>query len=335
MAEELKVIMPDFSSREGIAKLRQMGYAISEFSGTGSFGFHSTVMDEVRKKVFIPRVGSGVSRENVQNVSRQVADILVSSPEGSNFGLYSPKQEYSNLAKILLESTLSGIPVKLVCPVCPDYPEKGYEVGSGVGRTGLRLLNALPGLTSIFSKYGAEVAVDIHIADVEVFDSFLGTRLNISQNEFLKRTGKSIESTAKEIGLRNLGLNVRVGSMLEYFNSLGVNYPLSQLEFARSILSSTNKKVQTTLNSLTQERVKRGDFDSLHLSQDKFLEAAAFELAGYSVLGEAVGGTSIICSPDAQSAVSAYNFLKADPLKVTPTFFIKPERKNKHVDLFN
>ena len=85
------------------------------------------------------------------------------------------------------------------------------------------------------------------------------------------------------------------------------------------------------LKLLVEERFRSEDYQDLGLSSEQeFLEAAAYEMAGYAIYGEVIGSDALICSPDAQSAVPAYNFLKEGKRTISPIAFIKPPRKERH-----
>ncbi len=45
----------------------------------------------------------------------------------------------------------------------------------------------------------------------------------------------------------------------------------------------------------------------------------------------ASGSGELICSPDAKSAIKAYNILKKDPATISPTLYIGGERKTKTI----
>jgi len=69
--------------------------------------------------------------------------------------------------------------------------------------------------------------------------------------------------------------------------------------------------------------MKIGDYQDLGLDGEAKILAAARELAGYGVYGEAIGPRALICSADAVSAVPGYNMFKENRRMVSPVVFIK------------
>lgn len=269
----------------------------------------------------------------------ELAMSLLENPiEGIDFMRNFPLAETCGILELAIESVSCGVDLPIVVPACPDYPESGYELGNGPSRTATMFLNRFSALEKFFLGYGIDVKTEIDIADVEILDPFLGRRLNLKQDEFFARISATQSAVEQEILSQGLVGKVSVCSMLGRFQDLGVDYPVRQQELSSRILSDyssgQNRKVRLTLNALVKERIKIGDYQSLGLSSDsEHLEAAAYELAGYAAYGELIGSDALICSPDAQSAVPGYNFLKKDNSAISPTAFIKPSRR-EHGSLF-
>ena len=221
---------------------------------------------------------------------------MINPPERVDIARHFPLPEYSNLLEILLKHSVSGSPVPIVVPVCPDYPETGYQLGGGAGLTARRLAMPAAG--------------------------------------FFQMTNSTVEEIRKEILLYGFGDSIGVGSMLDYFVSDGVDYASRQEELARQILDHSGRKVKQVIAGLIKERIANEDYQDLQLgTETEFSQAAAYELAGYAAYGELVGSVALICSPDAQSAVPGYNFLKKNNSDISPTALIKPP-KREHGSLF-
>ena len=259
---------------------------------------------------------------------------MINPPERVDIARHFPLPEYSNLLEILLKHSVSGSPVPIVVPVCPDYPETGYQLGGGAGLTARRFLHRFPDLRRLFSSRGFDISVTIQVADVEIFDSVISRRLAMPTAGFFQMTNSTIEEIRKEILLYGFGDSIGVGSMLDYFVSDGVDYASRQEELARQILDHSGRKVKQVIAGLVKERIANEDYQDLQLgTKTEFSQAAACELAGYAAYGELIGADALICSPDAQSAVPGYNFLKKNAAEISPTAFVKPPRR-EHGGLF-
>lgn len=232
------------------------------------------------------------------------------------------------MAALLLKSLSCGEPVPLVVPVCPDYPEDGYELGDGVSRTAQRFLGVLPSLQKLFTDRGFTILAEIDVADVEIFDPIISRRLAMTTDEFFRRTNHTIEAICKEVLCRGLSDSVTVGSMQRRFETSGADYALRQKELVQQLLGHSGRKVRQVREALVKERIASGDYQDLQLATEaEFREAAAYELGGYAVYGELVGSSVLICSPEAQSAIPAYNMLKRHGSHISPTALIKPPRR--------
>ena len=271
------------------------------------------------------------------NDAHMVIDLvtrLLLDPPNIDVARHFPLPEYSNLTKLLLESSSCGTPLSIVVPVCPDYPESGYELGGGASLTARRFLDRFPALQQLFADSDFDISVEIDIADVEILDPIISKRLAMTTDEFFRKTNSTVEEIRKESFRRGLGNSVTVGSMLDRFAAYGVDYSSRQQELADQILAHSGRKVRQVMAGLIKERISNEDYQDLELTtDDKFRQAAAYELAGYAAYGELIGSDALICSPDAQSAVPGYNFLKKNASEISPTAFIKPPRR-EHGSLF-
>lgn len=271
---------------------------------------------------------STLYRHHAQSALGVITELLLSPPEGIEFAEHFPIPEYENLTELLLESGSCGVPFPVTVPVCPDYPESGYELGSGVGLTTRRFLHRLPSLMKMLDDNDLQLSVEIDIADVEILDPILRKRLAMSSNEFTRRMQSTREETRKEILRRGFAHAVTVGFMSDRFAAHGVDYSLRQRELADLLLKHSGKKARRALKLLMEERLRSEDYQDLGLSSEtEFLEAAAYEIAGYAAYGELIGPDALICSPDAASAVPGYNVLKKDNGAISPTAYIKPPRR--------
>lgn len=269
--------------------------------------------------------------------ARAVIDVitkLLLDPPNIDIARHFPLPEYSNLIELLLESSSCGTPLPIVVPVCPDYPESGYELGGGAGLTARRFLHRFPSLQQLFSDRGLDISVEIDVADVEILDPIISKRLAMTKDGFFRRINSTIEEIRQESFRRGLGNSVTVGSMTDRFTECGVDYVSRQQELAAQILGHSGRKVRQVMAGLIKARIANEDYRDLELSTEaEYREAAAYELAGYAAYGELIGADAFICSPDAQSAVPGYNFLKKDNSTISPTAFIKSPRR-EHASLF-
>jgi hypothetical protein len=272
-----------------------------------------------------------------QNDANAVIDVitkLLLDPPNIDIARHFPLPEYSSLTELLLESSSCGTPLPIVVPVCPDYPESGYQLGGGAGLTARRFLHRFPFLRQLFADHGLDVSVEIDVADVEILDPIISKRLAMTKDGFFRRINSTIEEIRKEGFRRGFGNSVTVGSMTDRFTERGVDYTSRQQELAAQILGHSGRKIRQVMAGLVKERIANEDYQDLGVATEtEFREAAAYELAGYAVYGEMIGPDALICSPDAQSAVPGYNFLKKDSSTISPTAFIKPPRR-EHGSLF-
>lgn len=314
--------------------MRQKGFPLGEFSGPISFRRPARVFKDVAQVLVAYAEESVVDEELALATVDTITTFLINPPERVDVARHFPIPEYSNLAELLLKSASSGSSVPIVVPVCPDYPEGGYELGSGSSLTASRFLHRFPSLQQLFSDRGFDISVKIDVADVEIFDPIISKRLAMTADGFFRKTNSTIEEIRKESLRRGLGNSVTVGSMLDRFTAHGVDYVSRQQELAGQLLNHSGRKVKQVMAALIKERIANEDYQDLELTvENEYREAAAYEIAGYAAYGELVGAGALICSPDAESAVPGYNFLKKDSSTISPTAFIKPPRK-EHRGLF-
>ncbi len=260
-----------------------------------------------------------------------LGELLINPPALTEFARYFPKMEYQNLAILISEAVSCGVDVILRVPVCPDYQDGYDKLGSGVGAAAKRFLNVVTNIADVFHHRNINISLAIDVADTEGVDFFLMPRLRVNKDEFFHRVSMTRRAIKEEIETRQIAIPLEIRSMLDEFRQAGIDYGMRQGELSKVFLDQSNKANSQLVDELSKERVRIGDYEDLGLKNEEFREAAAFELAGYALYGELVGADELICSPDAKSAIKAYNILKKDPATISPTLYIGGERKTKTI----
>lgn len=332
-ASELNALFRDFSSPEGIEQLRKRGFKISHFRSTTSFEHERAIFKDIRRLALSHLLHFGPLKNSaVVTVKEILLEFLLNPPSSVDFARHFTKSEFISFAQLAYQTAEREAPFPIVAPVCPDYPEVGYELGSDVSLTAKRFLDVFPSLVQPLERHGCIPSAMIHVADTEIEDRFLSTRLRDSREEFLRKTAVTQDAIQREIRHRSL-TNVVVSSMLGLCEEKGIAYAERQEACVEKILKNPSVKTTKVLDRLVKERTAIGDFQDLGLVAEEYRIAAAYELAGYAVYGDIIGADAFICSPDAESAVPAYNMLKEDKANISPTAFVK-RRKDRSYELF-
>jgi len=245
---------------------------------------------------------------------------LFRPPPGLEFFQRFPKEEARQFNRLMEICRQENRPLPIVCPVCPDYLGH-YRLGDGAGKTAGKALNRVRDLQHFFKDRGLAIFIQIHLADVEALDPLILQLSGETAESFFDKTRQSREVIKQKIGRMDLESVVAVSSMAESFTQAGLDYISLLQENEAKIRVSDSRKVRRTKEALVTERQKLGDFDRLNPAQ---IEAMAItELANYSAYGDLVNGQAVILSPDALSAVPAYNFLRGGEKLFNPTIYVK------------
>lgn len=331
-AEKLDSFLPDFSTFEGLDRLREQGFSIDHFRNPKSFDRERNIFSYIKKYILRQTLQENSTNiGDVQTVVGIVLEFLLKPLSRIDAFTSFPCEEYKNLAKLTLQSVESKQPLLIAVPVCPDYPESGYEMGTGAGITAKRFLNIYPAIVEVFKKFGISIQARIDVADADGIDPFLSQKLGVTRDEFFRRIQHTRQAIQMETETRGLSTEIEVASMLETCAENGFDYVKKQEEYVEELLKLDCGKPAKVFSALISERLRKQDFQLLGLTDEsEYKLAAAYELAGYAAYGETIGNSAVICSPDAQSAIPAYNMLKKDKYKISPVIGIKSGREHKN-----
>ncbi len=323
--------MPNLKSEQDREKLSLSGIRFSEHENALSLQPKNDILNRAIEEALHlvlslePHLGTKCL-DNLSNICEDtcllILDLLQNQLPAIDPLRHYPLDEYSSLARHCIYSRVHGLPLSLVSPVCPDYSER-YQLDQGIGSAAQKLLAVLHDVSILFSKRNFDFHLKIHLADVEAFDPNILKATCETHASFLLK----LEATALKIKeeVRNIGFSdrVEVTSMNAFFEAHEISYSEELKRISELLLTCNKKKVVNTLNQLYLERKKQKDID---LMQEELARSMVVnELAGYTVYGNTVQSNSVILSPDALSALPAYNFLK-HPEDISPVIFIKHKK---------
>ena len=315
---------------EGFDALREAGYSFSPFDSPRQFKKQADILSAAVE------AASGLTDEAeiIRDTVYLVLDGLVAAPQGMEFFQRFPHEEVVQFCRLAVTSRVNQLPIPVACPVCPDYDQSGYKLNSGIGLAMSRVLKQKDNLLDFFSRRNFTVSVDVQVADVEMLEPLILTASGETQSSFLIKTTqtiKAIETMVQQLGLSEI---IKVRSMAAAFAEAGQFYPdLKNMnkEEILNVLAMNGRKIRRAIEALVAERVRLGDYDSI--DPELHCEMAAEELADYATFGDFVAGQAVILSPDALSAMPAYNFLRGREKLINPTIYLKPV-KQKKLDIF-
>jgi len=325
-------MLPDLRTREGFDALREAGYGFSVFDRPQNFKMQAGILE-----LAVKTAGSlSADPEIVSDTAYLVLDSLLAAPRGFEFFPRFPKEEIVQFCRLAVASRLSQMPISVVCPVCPDFTHGlGYKLNDGIDTSGELILANLNTLFEHFNKRGFAIQIDIHLADVEMFDRKVFEFSGATQEEFLTKTNRTIGRMRDVIQSLGFERTVTVGSMMEIMAASNFNYVNIKATNIDGIKrEKTRKKIRKTHKALVQERLKRSTAMGI-ITEADYSEIAFEELADYSTYGDFINGQAVIFSSDATSAVPGYNFLRTghDEKTINPTIYLK-QAKEKGGDFY-
>lgn len=254
---------------------------------------------------------------NIVDSTTLILNEMLRSPSiRAEYFQRNPKREISNLVDLLVNSRLSGESVEVVSPVCPDYDLGTYKLNNGVGDTAIKALNYFREISTMFERYHFPLKLRIDVADVEAYDESILRATGESTNSFLSKVNRTTELIRQESRARVIDVQVEPMS-----SRVGSGYIAGQLDNARSIAQAVDGPKAKVRDLLYQERKRGGDFAGIDDLLARLL--VCYELGGYAEYGRNVGGKAIIASPDASSAIPAYNFEANHPSNFSPVIYIR------------
>ena len=318
-------MLPDLRTREGFDALREAGYGFSVFDRPQNFKMQAEILD-----VAVKTAGSLTAvPETIYDTSYFVLDSLLASPQGFEFFPRFPKEEVGMFCRLAVESRTNGLAIPMVAPVCPDY-RGHYQLFDEVDDTAERVINNLVTLKDFFGKRNFPFFIQMHVADVEAFEPLILQAAGETTESFLRKTSGSIAVTQERIHQLGLEGIIQCGSMLEAFSQAEVDYFAFKMANTQEIMNHEGKKVRRTIEALTIERVRLGDFDLV--DQNNHKKMAAEELVHYATYGDLIDGRAVILSPDTLSPMPAYNFLRNGKSKLfNPTIYLKPIKASREL----
>lgn len=302
-------MLPDMKSNAGLQQLKELGYPIKDFTAPRHYQKQAELFDTGIKAI------NTDSPIIFHDISHLLLDCLLRSPHGLEFFSRFPTEEIHQFCRLAVESRVHRAPFPVACPVCPDYEERGYKMSNGVGIAMERVFARLDDLAQLFGSRNLPFSVEVHVADVEALEPLILRASGESEVSFLSKTEQTIAAItdkAKRLGLEKV---IQVKSMLGKFAESGLNYAVLKKENKRKIfLEREKRKIRKALDGLINERVRLGDYDT-RVGTENYTVMAAEELADYATYNDLINGRSVILSPDASSAMPAYNFLRGDEEK--------------------
>ena len=325
-------MLPDLKTSAGFDALREVGYGFNNFDRPQNFKMQAEIVD-----LAIKSAGSLTAKPGIViDTAYLVLDSLLNAPRGFEFFSRFPKEEVIQFCRLAVASREQQLPLPVVCPVCPDFTHGlGYQLNDGIDTSGELILANLDPLLGFFSKRSFGIQIDIHLADVEMFDQKVFEFSGETQEEFLAKTNRTIEKMRDVI--QSLGLKevVTVGSMMGIMATSNFSYLNRKATNVDGIKrEKTSKKIRKTHEALVQERLRLSTAIGT-ITETDYSEIATEELADYSTYGDFINGQAVILSSDARSAVPAYNFLRTrhDEKTINPTIYLK-KVKEKGGDLY-
>jgi hypothetical protein len=117
--------------------------------------------------------------------------------------LVRPDEDTLDCVVTWIERGLSGEPLTVISPICPDYKAHNVGgnvyrytfdgVGDGIGVVGKRLIMTLPKVQKIFSELGLNVRYMVALGDFEGFSAETRDRVGLDEAELRKRFRRSQE----------------------------------------------------------------------------------------------------------------------------------------------
>jgi len=246
-------------------------------------------------------------------------------PPGFEFFQRFPEEEMIQFQRLKIAAKENNQPLPIVCPICPDYDEQ-YRLADGIDETAKRVLTNLPVMAEFFGD-NLPFKIEMHVADVEGFEPLILQTSRETTASFLEKTDNTIHLIQNKIEELQFNSFVSCTSMLSVFNQSGIDYFSRKKVNMSKIINSQGRKVNRALNSLIDERARKGHFNLV--APNDYRMMAAEELANYATYGELVNGQAVILSPDAPSPIPAYNFLREKNQPYNPTIFLKAIRERK------
>jgi len=260
----------------------------------------------------------------IRDTAYLVLDGLMAAPKGFEFFPRFPKEEVAQFCRLAGENRLNQSPIPIVCPVCPDYCGH-YQLSDGISNPAQSVLNKAAILKDFFGRRNSPFFIQMHMADVEAYEPLILTASGETTESFLKKTANSIISTREKIEELGLGGLIQIESMQAIFVAAELDYFELKRINAQKITVSESRKVRRVMERLMTERRRLGDFDLVDPANQPAM--ATEELADYATFGDLVAGRAVILSPDALSAVPAYNFLRGGQELFNPTIYLKTLKK--------
>jgi len=313
-------MLPDLKTSSGFDALRKADYGFSQFDSPQQFKMQAEILDVAIKTISGLTTKSGIIRDTAY----LVLDGLMAAPKGFEFFPRFPKEEVAQFCRLAGENRLNQSPIPIVCPVCPDYCGH-YQLSDGISNPAQSVLNKAAILKDFFGRRNSPFFIQMHMADVEAYEPLILTASGETTESFLKKTANSIISTREKIEELGLGGLIQIESMQAIFVAAELDYFELKRINAQKITVSESRKVRRVMERLMTERRRLGDFDLVDPANQPAM--ATEELADYATFGDLVAGRAVILSPDALSAVPAYNFLRGGQELFNPTICLKTLKK--------
>ena len=271
-------------------------------------------------------------REALKDVGGFLLDVVGLK---SSIVLPANGEELQSLAMQVMETSITGEPIPLFTPFCPDWSRDSrgrYDFKSLGGEVshiaqkffveGKPLLSAfaknrIPYRGElIFADWGLETEIDARdtygrkLSQEDIRTCFASTLANTDERLLELQNGKD--------GI--LFAQYKIIPMTDFYRQQGVDPELTYQE--REKYFRTNPRGIRLVDQLHRAGVEINR-ERLGLNEAENRKQAIKNLAEYATLGEAFGGKGIIIAAESSTSTSAYNLPRQHKL---PVFFLKGRR---------
>lgn len=274
--------------------------------------------------------------EAISNVGGLLLDLAAMKPD---IVLPASGGEIQNFVVNAIQASVSGDPLQLYIPCCPDWSQDNngrYDYRSlngGPSFIAEKFFQESPSVLAALNKHNVPYRGTVVIADwglendIEAYDRN-GERLtrNAVSERFIstaRHAENSLSGLKQGSDMRSLYVDFRVTRMSDLFLELGVNPDETYAE-AYKLLLAQNKgqKLVRELHaaSLPINMERRG------LSEDENYQQAVQSLAEYATLSSSLPDRSILFAAESQTTSKGYNVLRQIKM---PVVFLKGKTREE------
>lgn len=241
-----------------------------------------------------------------------------------NVNLVHPSEADLERFAAWIRKGLSGEPLNIVSPICPDYEAHHLganifrysfdNLGAGVGVVAKRLQTALPKIDEVFRKIGLDVRYLVAIGDFEAFSNETCERVRLSEAEFIERLRQSqhqFQETSE----------IEVEALL-FTDLIGGKEPWLRVRdaiWARMRAGDLGQTGLTQSDLLTIANSRRGLYKRWYGSDNEadLLDILVGQGAEYCAMGEIIAngvGNGLVLGADHSRMAPFFNFCRPIPV---------------------